>query len=81
MTKGEKVRLSSKGQLVLPKDIREAIGVKEGDELVVILDGESVVLTRLDALARLSRGMLKGTWGRTRREIDRALDQERESWE
>ncbi len=30
MTKVEKVRISSKGQLVIPKEIRDAIGVEEG---------------------------------------------------
>ncbi len=81
MTKGEKVRLSSKGQLVIPKEIRDAIGVEEGDELMVLLDGEAVVLMPVDSLARTSRGLLRGTWGRTRRQIERTISQERESWE
>ncbi len=81
MTKAERVRLSGKGQLVIPKEIREAIGVDKGDELMILLDGETVVLMPVESLARASRGLLRGTWGRTRRQIDRAVSEERQSWE
>jgi len=52
----EKTRLSSKGQLVLPKSIRESRGWSEGTEFVVELVADGVLLrparpfppTRLD---------------------------------
>lgn len=81
MTNYGKVRLSSRGQFVIPKEIRAAMRVERGDELVLVLDGESLVLMRADAVARLSRGVLKGTWGKNRQQIDRALHQERQSWD
>lgn len=81
MTKFETVRISSKGQLVIPKDIRAAAGIEEGDELLVAIDGEAVVVTKVESLARASRGILKGTWGRTRQQADRTLRAERESWD
>jgi AbrB family looped-hinge helix DNA binding protein len=66
--------------MVIPKDMRDALGVKEGDELLVLfLDGR-VVLTRPAEFARATRGMMKGAWGRTRREIDAYLERERGSW-
>jgi AbrB family looped-hinge helix DNA binding protein len=74
------VRLSKKGQLVVPKEMREALGVKDGDELIAVLEEERIVLTRPQAYARTTRGLLKGTWGKTRREVDRYLEQERRSW-
>ncbi len=37
MTINKPVRLSKKGQFVIPKEMREALGVKEGDELLVTL--------------------------------------------
>jgi len=75
------VRLSKKGQFVLPKEMREALGVKEGDELLVTLEGEQVMLTRPQQYAQATRGLLKGTWGRTKREVERYLEGERQSWE
>lgn len=62
------VRLSKKGQFVIPKEMREALGVKEGDELLVTLDGGRVVLTRPQECARATRGSLKGRWGKSRRQ-------------
>lgn len=44
MDKRRMVRVSSKGQIVLPKSLREAAGVEEGDYLaVVVADGVFVL--------------------------------------
>lgn len=80
MTVTRSVRLSRKGQLVIPKEIRDALGVKEGDELLAILEDRRMILTRPEEYARTTRGSLKGTWGRNRREIDRYIARERRSW-
>ena len=40
------VRLSSKGQLAIPKPIRERLRLDQGDELVIRVEGESVILER-----------------------------------
>ena len=37
-------RLSSKGQVVLPKAVREALGLKAGDELLVEVEGNAIRL-------------------------------------
>jgi AbrB family looped-hinge helix DNA binding protein len=37
-------KLSSKGQVVIPEDIRESLNLKEGDQFVVIGQGDSVIL-------------------------------------
>jgi AbrB family looped-hinge helix DNA binding protein len=37
-------RLSSKGQVVIPEDIRETLHLKEGDQFVVIGQGDTVIL-------------------------------------
>jgi len=81
MTMSKSVRLSKKGQFVIPKEMREALGVKEGDELLVTLEGGRVILARPQQYAQATRGMLKGTWGRTKREVDRYIERERRSWE
>jgi AbrB family looped-hinge helix DNA binding protein len=74
------VRLSRKGQFVIPKEIREALGVKEGDELLVTLEGKRVILSRPEQHARATRGILKGTWGKTKQEVESYLEKERQSW-
>ena len=37
-------RLSSKGQVVIPEDIRERLHLKEGDQFIVIGQGDAVIL-------------------------------------
>jgi AbrB family looped-hinge helix DNA binding protein len=37
-------KLSSKGQIVIPEDIRESMHLKEGDQFVVIGQGDTVIL-------------------------------------
>jgi AbrB family looped-hinge helix DNA binding protein len=80
MTLTRSVRLSRKGQLVIPKEIRDALGIKEGEELLAVLEDRRMILIRPEDFARATRGSMKGTWGRTRHEIDRYLACERRSW-
>ncbi len=35
-------------QITLPKDVRKVIGLKEGDEVVFIIDGDKVRLVKSD---------------------------------
>lgn len=44
--------LSSKGQVVIPEDVREALGLEPGAQFVVMADGDVVILKRIEALAR-----------------------------
>lgn len=37
-------RLSSKGQVVIPEDVRERLGLKPGDQFVVVAEGDVVIL-------------------------------------
>jgi len=41
------VTLSTKGQIVLPREVREALGLRKGDQFAITLEGDRVVLTRL----------------------------------
>ena len=38
------IKLSSKNQIVLPKEAREAMHVKGGDELLVVVKGETTLV-------------------------------------
>lgn len=64
----------------MPKEIREALGLKEGDRLLVGVEGGRVVLTAPEEYARRTRGALHGTWG-GREAIQAHLERERAAWE
>ena len=56
--------LSSKGQVVIPKDIRDELGLQEGDQLEVGIEGQRVVLRRASEHDRDWRS-LRGAYGRS----------------
>lgn len=39
-------RMSSKGQVTVPKAVRDALGVAEGDEVIFRVDGDRAILAR-----------------------------------
>ena len=39
-------RLSSKGQLTVPKSVRDALGIAEGDKVVFRVEGNRAILAR-----------------------------------
>ena len=47
-------RLTSKGQITLPKAIREALGLHEGDQVVFRVEGHRAVLARTAELLDLA---------------------------
>lgn len=47
-------RLTSKGQVTIPKNVREALGLKEGDEVVFRVDGKRAILARTANLIDLA---------------------------
>jgi len=44
-------RVSDKGQVVIPKEIRDKLGFKEGTKLIVVATEDAVVLQRIEAVA------------------------------
>lgn len=49
------VRLSTKGQLVVPKEIRTALGLQAGAQLRAQIEGRKIVLEPVEALASADR--------------------------
>lgn len=47
-------RLTSKGQITLPKAIRDALGLHEGDRVVFRVEGSRAVLARTPDLLELA---------------------------
>ena len=68
--------LSSKNQIVVPKEARQALGLKSGDRLLIVVRGETAVLLRRpDDYQKAIRGIGKGIYP------DDYLERERESWD
>ena len=61
-------RMSSKGQVVIPEDVRKALGLEVGAQFVVMGDGDTVVLKRIAVPAKSElRAMLRKVRSRARR--------------
>ena len=46
------VKISDKGQISIPKDIREELGMREGETLIMISDGKKLVLEKKDRIIK-----------------------------
>jgi AbrB family looped-hinge helix DNA binding protein len=69
------VKLSSKNQVVIVREVREALGVKAGDRLLVVPRGNAVILLRRPKkYAKAIAGMGKIFTNPV------TLEKERESW-
>ncbi|HEY0515308.1 MAG TPA: AbrB/MazE/SpoVT family DNA-binding domain-containing protein [Thermoanaerobaculia bacterium] len=61
--RSQTTRLSTKGQLILPKEIRERLGWTAGTDLLVEDRGNSVILRRAEALPATTLKDLVGCAG------------------
>ena len=72
--------VTSKGQITLPKAVRDALGVREGDRVVFRVLADSAVVARSPALLDLAGSVsvpaaARGTsWNEVRRRARRDLD-------
>ena len=70
------VTLSSKHQIVVPREARKALGLKPGDKLVIVTLGERVLVIRrpasyVEATHGLAKDMYSGAY----------LQRERRTWD
>ena len=69
------VTISSKNQIVVPREAREALGLKPGAKLQVVVRGNTVIMYRKPkSAARALAGIGRGLYPRD------YLDDERKSW-
>jgi AbrB family looped-hinge helix DNA binding protein len=68
--------ISGKNQIVIPKEARDALGLKAGDKvLVVVRNGHVLLLQKPPSHAAAIRGLARGTYRKG------YLGKERESWD
>lgn len=68
--------LSTKNQIVVPREARQALGVKPGDKLLVVVRGDTVILLQKPAAHQHAiRGLGRGSYP------SGYLRKERRSWE
>lgn len=58
-------RIDDLGRVVIPKDIRRTLHLREGDPLEIYIDNDSVIFKRYDPSSE---------WERTLRELKEAVD-------
>jgi AbrB family looped-hinge helix DNA binding protein len=68
--------VSSKNQIVIPREAREALGLRAGDTVLVLVRGKRVLMLQKPASHRVAiRGLAKKAYPA------RHLEKERRSWE
>lgn len=74
------LKLNQKSQIVISKEIRKSLGLKPGDQLAAVVEGNKIVLRPKpkSSTARL-RGLGKGTWS-NRAKIDDYIEKLRDEW-
>jgi AbrB family looped-hinge helix DNA binding protein len=75
----ETVRVSGKGQVVIPKSVRDRLGLRAGDELSVnVQDGKIVLRKRPESYTDYMWGLHGNVW----KGVDAMeyVDREREAW-
>jgi AbrB family looped-hinge helix DNA binding protein len=73
-------RVNDKNQIALPREVREALGVKTGDEVLFIFhDGEMHLRLRPASFAQVLRGLHKNVWADTD-DVEQWLMNERRWW-
>ena len=51
--------LTRKGQITVPAEMRQALGLKEGDKVVVTLKGSEVRVARIGSVVERTAGMIR----------------------
>ena len=73
------VQVSSKYQMVIPKEVRKALGIQPHDHVIFLIDGDRVYLRpRPASFTKTSSGLHAHVW---QQPVEDWLREERESWE
>ena len=80
MTEVETAKMSERGQIIIPKGVRDYLGAKENTIFTVMpLDKETIVMKKLDKIKLLQefRNIRKSTEKLTREEINKEIKEAR----
>lgn len=58
----DRTRMSSRGQVVIPRRIRQALNLKEGTELLVYEEEGRILLEPMKSFSEALRGLGKEVW-------------------
>jgi antitoxin PrlF len=53
------IRVSDKGQIAIPMDVRKKMGIKKGDSLVMLQKGDKIILEKSEKIALKLDGEFK----------------------
>lgn len=67
------LKLQAQGRLVVPTDVRADLGVKEGDELILLKDGSDYRLTSRRLLVESLQGIVKKAGAAAGRDLTQEL--------
>ena len=71
-------RISAKYQVVIPKAVREALRIQPQDNLIFLVDGDSVIIRpQPSSFTDMLEGLHRHLWT----DPETWLDKERDSWE
>jgi len=74
------VKISSKYQIVIPKEIRRALRLEKGDELVFVAEGGVIYLkAKPRSYVEHMKGLHRELWEDM--DVNRYLQREKETWE
>ena len=74
------VKLNKKGQLVIPQEIRDKMGIRTEGTVVIFTRDEETILLTPQKYAEYTCGLMKGTWGSSKKEVEAYINEERGSW-
>ena len=80
MTEIETAKMSERGQIIIPKEIRDYIGAKENTTFTIMpLDKETIIMKKLDKIKLIQefRNIRKGTEKLTSEDINKEIKEAR----
>ena len=77
----KKVKVSDKGQISIPVDVQREVGIKKGDELLLIRKGAKIVLEKSEKIAEVLEDELTDVRGYTEASLGQLwLRKEEDVW-
>ena len=68
---GKRITVKSRGRIVIPRDIRERLGISEGTEMEVEVEGDKMILRRVKRISAID---LYGIAGKEKVDIEEIED-------